>query len=249
MGERRASLRRAWGTRDRAPALAVLLLAVLPLLVASPAGAETVRIASGESAVPRLEKRAEEIEAKLAQKPDDESLIASLTRTRINVANAMITEGAGKSPAGVAEVRQQLAFAAVAWSKYLKVTRKPSPGLAIVVAPGLFELAELSTSSQEAFKNVKAAAAAQKIAAEGRPGKGSWSTLAFYDLFAQTYKAAEQALEKAIAYTHAKVERESLEKMFKEIEKKAKHFGKGLERRWPNPTESAARGGTASAWN
>lgn len=224
-------MRWAYGTRALAPALAVLFLGVLPLLVAPPAGAETVRIAPSESAVPALEKRAEEIEAKLARKPDDEGLIASLTRMRINVANAMITEGAGESKAGVDEVRQQLTFAALAWSKYLKVTRKPSPGLAIAAAAALFELAELSTSGEEAFRNVKAAAAAQKIVAEGRPGKDSWTTLAFYDLFAQNYKAADKALEKAIAYTHDNFERESLEKTFKEVEKRAKQFGKKLKRR------------------
>jgi hypothetical protein len=209
----------------------VLFLAVLSLLVTPPAGAETVRIVPGESAAPSLEKRAEEIEAKLARNPDDAGLIASLTRTRIEIADSLITEGTGEAPAGSEEVRQQLTLAAVAWSKYLKVARKPSPRLASVVAPALFQLAELSATSEEALKNVKAAVTAQKIVVEGRPGKNSWSTLAFYYLFAQNYKAADKALEKAISYTHSAYERESLEKMFNEVEKSAKRFGKKLKRR------------------
>jgi hypothetical protein len=194
MGKRRATRRRARGIRALVPALAVLVLAALPLLVAPSAGAETVPIGASESAVSNLETQAEEIEAELARRPDEGGLLAKLTRTRINVADRMITEGAGESKAGVDEVRQQFTFAAVAWSKYLKTVKKPSPRLALAVAPALFQLAELSTSSQKAFKRVKAAAAAQTIVVGGRPSLGSWSTLAFYDLFAQSYKAADAAL-------------------------------------------------------
>jgi hypothetical protein len=99
----------------------------------------------------------------------------------------------------VEEVKQQLALAGVVWSKYLKVAKKPSPGLASLVAPALFQLAEFSSNSQKALKNVKPAAAAQKIAAEGRPGKNRWSTVAFHDLFAQKYNAADESIEKRSA--------------------------------------------------
>ncbi len=228
MGKRKTSLRRTGGVRTLLPVLGIFA-AVLALLVAPAAGAATVaQPESSESAVSNLETRAKDIEAELAHAPRDEVLLANLTRTRISVANAMIAE-APVQPKGVKEVRRQLTLAGVAWSKYLKVARKPGPWLAILVGPALFQLAELSTNSQEAFKNVKAAAAAQKIGAEGRPSKNSWSALSFYDLFAQRYHAADEALAKALARTKTKFERESLEKQFNEVEANAKLFGEKLK--------------------
>jgi hypothetical protein len=184
-----------------------------------------------EGAASGLLQQAEEIEAELAQTPRDEGLLANLTRTRIDGANTMAAHGAGDSKSGTEELRQQFALAGAAWSEYLKVAKKPSVGLAVLVAPAFFALAELSSNSQEALKKVKAAAAVQKIVAESRPGKNSWSTLAFYDLFAQYYKAAEESLEEAIGYMKTKFERESIEKKFEEVEKDAKQFGRRLKAR------------------
>jgi hypothetical protein len=211
----------------RAP---LLLLAVVSLLAAPVAGAEASSTGSSETAVPGLEARAERIEAELARKPGDEDLLAKLTRTRIDVANAMINAGAGEVKGGVAEIREQLKLASASWSRYLKAARKPRAWLATVVAPALFELAEISTTSQEAFKDVKAAVTAQTIVAEGRPSESSWGTLALFELFAQRYGAADEALEKALTYAHAEFKREALEKRFKEAEKSARKFGKALKR-------------------
>jgi hypothetical protein len=255
MGERRVALRGTCGVRSLLPASVAALVAVLLLLAASPAEAEALRtahealveptrrahmIADAEtlgaqsSGTPSnvdgvasgLLHRAEEIEAELALTQDDEGLLAKLTRTRINAADAMIQKGASESKSGTEEVREQFALAAASWSEYLKAAKRPSVGLAALVAPALFQLAELSSDGEEALKNVKAAAAAEKIVAEGRPGKNSWSTLAFYELFAQRYKAADESIEKAISYAQTKFERESIEKKFEEVEKKAKHFGR-----------------------
>jgi hypothetical protein len=194
-------------------------------------GTRSGTTSSFENTVAGLLKQAEEVEAELAHMPGDEGLLAKLTRTRINAANAMITDGAGESKSGVDEVKQQFALARVVWSEYLKVTKRPSAALAILVAPALFQLAELSSNSQEALKNVKAAVVAQKIVAEGRPGKNSWSTLAFYDLFAQNYEAADESLEKALTFMKTRYERESIEKKFEEVEKDARQFGRELKAR------------------
>jgi hypothetical protein len=227
-------MRRTCGVRALLPSSAGVFVAILLVLASSPADAGAVQASrsrtatSAESVVSSLLGQAEEIEAELAQTPGDEGLLANLTRTRVIAANTMLTDGAGESKSGVEEVKQQLVLASVAWSGYLKVARKPIPGLAILVAPALFQLAELSSNSQEALKNVKAAAAAQKIITESRPGKVSWSTLALYDLFAQNHKAADASFEKAISYMHTQYERESFEKKFAEVERNAKRFGKRL---------------------
>ena len=235
MGKRRVPFRRARDIHALLPGLAGAFVAMFLVLASPPADARVVQAdrsqtpSSAESVVSSLLAQAEEIEAELARTPGDEGLLADLTRTRINTAKTMITNGSGDSKSGVDEVKQQFALADVAWSGYLKVARKPISGLAILVAPALFQLAELSSNGQEALKNVKAAAAAQKIVTEGRPGKDSWSTLALYDLFAQNYKAADASFETAISYMRTEYERESFEKRFAEVERNAKRFGKTLK--------------------
>jgi hypothetical protein len=184
---------------------------------------------SGESAASSFEKQAENIEAKLVKSPGDEDLLANLTRTRINVSNALLTGGAGESASGVEEYGHQLALASEDWSEYLAATSEPSPGLAIQVAPALFQQAELSTTSAAALEKVKTATEAQQIVAEGRPSLNSFSTLAFYTLFTQNYKAADKAKEEAAKFANTKFERESFENKYEEVEKNAKEFGKTVK--------------------
>lgn len=184
---------------------------------------------SGESATSSLEQQAERIEAKLAKTPEDEGMLLNLTRTRINVANTMITSGAGESQEGVEEVQQELAQASEDWSRYLKAAAEPSAGLAVQVAPALFQLAQLSSSSEEALENVKAATEAQEIIAKQRPSLNSLSTLAIDQAFAQEFKAANKSVEEATKFANTKFERESLENKYEEVEKQAKEFGQGLE--------------------
>jgi hypothetical protein len=184
---------------------------------------------TGESAVSNFEKQAENIETKLVKTPGEEDLLASLTRTRVNTANAMITNGVGESQGGAEEVVQQLAQASEDWSKYVAAASEPSPGLAIQVAPALFQLAEVSSSSEEAVVNARAATEAQKVVAEGRPSLNSWSTLAFYALIAQDHKLAEEAKEEAIKLANTKFERESFENKYEEVEKNASKFAKQLK--------------------
>src|ERR1700760_2473590 len=64
---------------------------------------------SGESATKSFEEQATRIEAKLVKSPEDEDMLLNLTRTRINIVNTMISNGAGESQGGVEEVKQELA--------------------------------------------------------------------------------------------------------------------------------------------
>lgn len=233
MNKRRVRIRR---TADAGVALlAAALVAVSVLLLVTREAA-----ASGvEGAAANFEKQAEEIEARLSEEPGNEGLLADLTRARINVADAMIAGGAGESRGGIEEVKQQLALAAEDWSEYLKVAVEPSPGLAIQVAPALFRRAELSSDAREALEDVKAAAAAQKIVVEDRPGRNSWSMLALYELFAQDYRAADEAIENAIRYAHTRFERDSIKDKFEEVEIHARQFGRRLR------DEMASKAGSA----
>jgi hypothetical protein len=197
---------------------------------------------SGESAASSFEKQAENIEAKLVKSPGDEDLLASLTRTRINVSNAMRNGGEVESASGVEAYEHQLALASEGWSKYLAATSEPSTGLAIQAAPALFQQAELSTTAAAALEKVKNATEAQEIVAAGRPSLNSYSTLAFYALFTQNYKAAAEAKEEASKYANTKFERESFENKYEEVEKNAKEFGKQLKAEKVTQAQNKAAG-------
>lgn len=214
MGKRRGSVLSLVGV------LSALLFGLLP----SPS------LAASAEDVPafHLETKAKEIEAELAQAPRSEGLLAELTRTRIKIADATSAGGGPVSKEGVDELRRQLASAYSAWSRYLKVAKKPSPGLAALAAPSIFQAAEISLNAHEAFRYVKAAAAAQQIVTASRPSKDSWATLSFYESFAQHYKAADEEIEKALTYAKTEFERKSLEKQFDEVEKDARQFGEEL---------------------
>lgn len=184
----------------------------------------------GESAASTFEKQAETIEAKLVKTPEEENLMANLTRARINAANALIRSAQENgSQSEVEEARHQLALASEAWSNYLDAVQEPSAGLAIQVAPALFQLAEISSSGEQSLENVKAATEAEKIVADKRNDLNSWSTLAIYALFAQNYKLAEEAKEEVVKQASTKFERESFENKYDEVEKNAKEFGKRLK--------------------
>jgi hypothetical protein len=185
---------------------------------------------SGESVSKTFEKQAETIEAKLTKTPGDEALMANLTRARINAANAMYKNAVeNQSQSEAEEARHQFALASEDWSKYLETVKEPSAGLAIQVAPALFQLAELSPNGEAALENVKAATEAEQIVTDKRNDLNSWSTLATYALFAQNYKLAEEAKEEVAKQAGTKFERESFENRYDEIEKNAKEFGKRLK--------------------
>jgi hypothetical protein len=184
---------------------------------------------SGESATSSFEKQAEHIEAKLVKEPEDEALLTNLTRARINAANSMRTNGEVESSSGLENYRHQLALASEGWTKYVDAASEPSAGLAIQVAPALFGMAEVASNTTEALENVKAATEAEEVVANKREDLNSWSTLSLYALYAQNYKLAEEAKEKAAKLAGTKFERESFENKFEEIEKSAKEFGKQVQ--------------------
>lgn len=180
------------------------------------------------AATSQFEEQAERIEHKLVKNPEDADLLLSLTKTRINAANSSVEKSSTGEVAYTVESRQQLEKASEAWSDYLKATDEPSVGGALVAAPALFSLAQLSRTNSDIEANIKAAAAAQKIVAENRPSVGSLSTLSFYTLYTFDYAAAEKAKKEAVAETNSKFERENLENQYGEIEKRAREFQKQI---------------------
>jgi hypothetical protein len=175
----------------------------------------------GEASKP-FEEQAERIEAKLHRSPEDEQLLASLTRAQVSAGNSRLS--VEPSEDDLVKALQQYQLASSSWSEYLKVADEPQAGLAQLMSPALVQLAERSRSLQEAERNIEAAAEAQQIVAKQRPTLNSFSTLALYTYFTGDFAAAEKAEAEAKKHANAKFEKEQLEKQLGEVKKRAQEF-------------------------
>jgi hypothetical protein len=161
--------------------LAVLMGLSLFLVVGGLNIAELFNGSSGTGeAAKAYEEQAERIEVKLKKEPAAPNLLEALTRAQLNAGNAQVTvEPSGERQVSV-EAAQEYQKAYQTWSEYLKATKEPDSGLALLVAPMLLQLAELSTTYSQADGRLESASEAQQIVAKGRPSVNAWTTLAFY---------------------------------------------------------------------
>ncbi len=201
---------------------ASLFLVVGPFNIASLVGND-----GSTSASKVLDEQAERIERKLVREPKNEALLASLTRTRIAAGNAL-TETNPETGGTVitAEGLNELAGAAVAWERYLKLADPPSPSVALLVANAYFSLAETSPNLEAAETNVKRAAQAQRIVADARPSLGTFSSLAIYEYYANDFAAGDEAAKKAAAMAGTKPEAKEAKKQLAEFRQRGKAFEK-----------------------
>lgn len=183
---------------------------------------------SGEAAE-QFEEQAQRIEAKLEKTPEDPDLLVALTRAQINTGNSLVAIEDNGQQALTPEAVQEYQLAYDTWNKYLKATDEPSVGLALLMAPTMLRVAEVSRSLTEARRNVTAAADAQKIVAEQRPNISAFSTLAYYTYFTGDFAAAEAAEEKAKGFAKGKTEVEAVEKQLGEVRQRAKQFDKEIK--------------------
>lgn len=202
---------------------ASLFLVVGPVNIGNLLGNQT---GGGNAAAP-YEEQAARIEHRLKKSPEDPAELLALTRARINAGNQL----SERTSEGVLQVkpegREQLELASESWSEYLAATDRPNPIAAQQMAQTLFELARFANGN-EAEANVRAAAEAQKIAAEAKPSLNSLSTLAIFTMFTFDFAAANRAGKEAIKFAHTKFERENFENKLEEIEARAKEFQKQL---------------------
>jgi hypothetical protein len=197
---------------------------------------------TGNAAEP-FEEQAERLEAKLKKEPENTDLLVALTRAQINTGNAQVSIADNGEQVMTLDSVQSYQQANDTWAKYLKATDEPATGLAQLMGPALFRLAETSRSVAEARRNVEAATEAQKIVAEQRPNINSYSTLAYYMYFTGDFAAADKAADKAKSFTNSKVEREAIEKQLGEVRKTAKAFDKEFK----EAERQAKAGGGAGA--
>jgi rubrerythrin len=224
-GRRRGMVKVVYGV------LAVLMGASLFLTVGPVSIGEIFSNNSSSStdAAEIYEEQAERIEAKLKKDPENPELLLALTRAEINAGNAGVTTEPNGARSVSTEALGSYQKADQTWTEYLKATDEPSPGLAQVVAPMYFQMAELSRSFPEVETRVQAAADAQKIVAEDRPNLNSLTTLALYTLFTGDFKAAEKARAEAKKFAGSESEKEAVDKQLDEYKKNAETFVKSAK--------------------
>jgi hypothetical protein len=194
---------------------------------------------SGEAAK-AYEEQAERIEVKLKKEPDAPNLLEALTRAQLNAGNAQVTvEPSGQRQVST-DAAQEYQKAYQTWSEYLKATKDPDSGLALLVAPMLLQLAELSTSYPQADTRLESASEAQQIVAKQRPSVNAWTTLAFYSYFTDP-ELAEKARAEANKLA-TKSEREAIDKQLDEFKKNADRY-RGEKAKAEKAEKEAAKAG------
>lgn len=202
---------------------ASLFLVVGPVSIGSLFGGGS----STTSASKVLDEQAERTELKLRREPKNEALLLSLTRTRIAAGNSLTEVNSETGATALtAEGRAELERASESWSSYLKLTKEPSPSVALLMAGAYFGLAESGTSLEEAEAKVAKAADAQQIAAETQPTINSLTTLAIYQYYAGNFAAGDKAAKQAAAKAPSKSEAKEVNKQMAEYRKRGKAFEK-----------------------
>jgi hypothetical protein len=196
---------------------------------------------SGEAAKV-YEEQAERIETKLAKDPQDPALLRSLTRAQLNAGNAQVTVEPNGARQVSTEAVQEYQKAYQSWSEYLKATKEPDVGLALLVAPMLLQLAELATTYPQADSRVQAAVEAQQIVTGQRPSINAWTTLAYYSYFVDP-KTAEKARAEAKKLAGSKSEREAVDKQLDEFKGNSDRYRSEKARFEKAQEEEAKQGG------
>jgi hypothetical protein len=175
-----------------------------------------------------FEEQIERTEERLRQDPTNEGVLLSLTRAHINAGRAAseVDPTTGEQTV-TAKARTEYEKANDTWARYLKAAEgQPNPSLASLVSGTTFLLAQNSRTYAEALEYLAAAADAQRLAAQGRPSVGAWTTLAAYAYLAGDKAAGAEAGRKAKALAKSKSERKSIDKQLTAFQKQAKEIQK-----------------------
>jgi hypothetical protein len=175
-----------------------------------------------------FDEQIERTEERLRQDPKNEDILISLTRARINAGRGSSEQDPTTGEATVtAKARVHYEKAGEAWQRYLKVVKgEPNPAVASLVAGSEFVLAQNSKSYAEAIEYLHSAAAAQRLAATGRPSTGSWATYAAFAYLAGDKAAGAKAGEEAKKLASTKTEKKSIEKQLVAYQKQSKEIQK-----------------------
>jgi hypothetical protein len=206
--------------------LALLMGASLFLVVGPFNIGNLIGNSSSTDAAKVLQEQAAKTEQKLVREPENEVLLASLTRQRLAAANSL-TEVNPETGEAIftQEGLQELQRGVEAWGSYLKQSEEPKAAVATLVSQGYFGLAQNSASFEEVTVNLKGAAKAQRIAANAQPTINSLTNLAIYEYYSGEFAAGDEAVKEAEAKATSKTEAKEIGKQMTEFRKR----GKALE--------------------
>jgi hypothetical protein len=189
---------------------------------------ELIGTGGTSSAAAVLDEQAERIERRLVKKPTDETLLLSLTRTKVAAGNAQIERDPASGATIVpTEAKADFEAALDAWHRYLKRAGSgANPSAAQLIAATYFSLAESGETLDDISTNIEQAAEAQQIVARARPSVGSLSTLAIYEYFNGDFAAGDKAAKEAERRATTKSETKAIEKQLTQYRKRGKSWVK-----------------------
>jgi tetratricopeptide (TPR) repeat protein len=175
----------------------------------------------------------ERLEERLAQNPNDAGALLNLTRARINAARAEtdVDPQTGRLGVPPSDAQDDYDEALESWDRYRSLAGdEVSPSAALLVAQTYFGLAESgSISFGDLQENMEVAVRAQRIAVEGQPNAGTYSSLAIYEFFTGNFEAGDKAAKRAVALA-PRPEVENAQKQLAEFRKRAKRYVAQSER-------------------
>ena len=195
----------------------------------------------------------------LQTNPKDQAALLALAKAHVATAStrADVDEESGVAVPN-SEAGEESAKAVDAWTRYVKLAKKPDPATAgqianayflaqgIVLAPdasGRLAVAFGTPTIFDAQSAAKGAAAAQAILAADQPGANTLSTQALFQYYAGDTAGAQQTEQQALALAKKPAEKKQLQKIFDAYAQLGTLIQEGIEKA---KKEQAAGGGGAS---
>jgi hypothetical protein len=203
-----------------------------------------------------FEEEINSAEEKLQTNPKDQKAYLDLIQAHVQTAGtkADVDEETGTAIPN-SESGEEAAKAVDAWTRYLKIAKKPDPATAgqvanayfladgiVVVQGGRLAVAFGSPTVFDAQAAAKGAAQAQAILAADQPGQNTLSTQALFAYYAGDSAAAEQAKQQALATAKTPDEKKQLEKVFTVYAQ----LGDALQKAIKEANKQQAQGGSAT---
>ncbi len=171
----------------------------------------------GSSASSAYDSQINHAKAVLKKDPQNEQALLNLTRYELLAGQTGVSQpdpnNPTQPPTVSSDAMTDFTAASDAWTRYLKVAKKPDPAIASQIAQVYF-----------AFLNDPAAAVrAQQIFADAQPSANTLGTLAIYQYAAGNQKAGDAAAKQAVAKA-PKASRSQVRSQLVSIKKQAKKF-------------------------
>lgn len=202
----------------------------------NPFGNTTINTDAAEANI----ERAENLEQRLENNPNNGNAAKELVRARFSAARSLYETDESTGQVRITDdAITQYHQAAEAWNEYLRITKnQPDPEVAQLMSGVFFDLSQGSTVAQ--FQsNIEAATKAQEFVAEqakreqkngGASAANQLTTLAMYQFYGQQFAAAEKTRQQALDATTSEQDRKSIARSLNATEKDARRVGKLIDR-------------------